>query len=303
MSLRKQGARWPVAFNCHMSRLSLFLKRIRHSPSDCRHLWQARFSSAPGIKLEPRKIPVIVSLTSIAERLPQIHFTIESLLQQTEQPDRLILWLDENLADKIPALLRRQIRRGLEIRMVEDVGPHTKIFHALKEFPQNLLVTADDDMIYPEFWLAELLAAHQHEPQGIISHYAHQMVADKTGVLLPYRQWNAHSPGVAGSSLWLFPTGVGGVMYPPNSLHPEVLNRSVFRKICPTADDVWLKAMSLLNNVRCQKVRPFDPEWRCVRGTQHKALRLQNVEYGKNDLQIRAVFEHYNLYPRLNLKR
>jgi hypothetical protein len=250
--------------------------------------------------LEPRNVPVIVSLTSIAERLPKIPFTIESLLRQTEQPDRLILWLDEKLADKIPALLRRQTRRGLEIRLVEDVGPHSRIFHTLKEFPRCRIVTADDDMLYPQFWLAELLAAHQREPQSITCHRAHRMVADQAGTLLPYRQWDSHSPGHVGPSLWLFPTGVGGILYPPNALHSEVLNRDVFRKICPTADDVWLKAMSLLNNVRCQKVRPFSTEWRCVPGTEHKTLRVQNVENGKNDIQIRNVFEHYNLYPRLN---
>ena len=40
-------------------------------------------------------------------------------------------------------------------------------------------------------------------------------------------------------------------------------------------------------------------EWPTVRGTQHRALSVQNVENGQNDVQLRAVFEHYNLYPRL----
>jgi hypothetical protein len=158
-------------------------------------------------------------------------------------------------------------------------------------------------MIHPGFWLAELLATHQQEPRSIISHCAHRMVADKAGTLLPYRQWGSHSPGFAGPSLWLFPTGVGGVLYPPDTLHPEVLNQGVFRNICRTSDDTWLKAMSLLKNVPCRKIRPFTVEWRYVRGPQHKALRVQNIEGGKNDIQIRAVFEHYNLFPKIPVSK
>jgi hypothetical protein len=284
------------------SRLSQFLKntkRIRHAAADCWHLRHARFGSVSGIRSEPRKFPVILSLTTIAERLSKVSFTIDALLRQTSQPDRLILWLDEKLADKIPALLRRQTRRGLEIRLVEDVGPHTKIIYALKEFPGCRIVTADDDTLYPKFWLAELLAAHEREPQSITCHRAHRMVTDPAGTLLPYRQWELGSPGHVGPSLWLFPTGVGGVLYPPNALHSEVLNQDVFRKICPTADDIWLKAMSLLNNMRCQKVRPFSTDWPLVRDSQDKSLCVENVENGKNNIQIRNVFEHYNLYSRL----
>jgi hypothetical protein len=121
------------------------------------------------------------------------------------------------------------------------------------------------------------------------------MLTDEAGQLLPYRQWDGLSPGCLGPSLRLFPTGVGGVLYPPHGLSPEVFNRDVFRRICPTADDVWLKVMSLLNNVPCQKVRPFSTDWPLVRGTQHKTLSTGNVENGQNDVQLRAVFDHYEL--------
>jgi hypothetical protein len=275
-------------------------KRIRHGLSDLWYLRNARFGWPPGIKSAPGKNPVIVSLTTIPERLPTVIFTIESLMQQASQPDRLILWLNEKLGDKIPALLRRQTRRGLEIRLADDIGPHGKLIHALKEFPGCTIVTADDDTIYPRFWLGELLAAHEREPQAVTCHRAHRMLTDQAGKLLPYRQWDWSSPGCTGPSLWLFPTGVSGVLYPPHALSPEVFNRDVFQRICPTADDIWLKAMSLLNNVRCQKAAPFSTEWPLIPGTQHKNLSAVNVENGQNDVQLRAVFDHYNLDSRLN---
>lgn len=267
--------------------------------SEWRHLRRAWLRSASGVELRRRNAPVIVSLTTIPERLSKIPIVIEGLLRQTSKPDQIILWLDKKLAAGVPPLLRRQARRGLEIRLIEDSGPHTKIIYALKEFPGCRIVTADDDVLYPEFWLEELLAAHEREPDCITCHRAHRMVVDDAGRLLPYRQWDWLSPGQVEPSLWLFPTGVGGVLYPPGALHPEVFNRAVFQKICPTADDVWLKVMSLLNWVNCQKVRPFSTEWPLVRGTQCKTLSAQNVESSQNDVQLRAVLEHYDLTFRL----
>jgi hypothetical protein len=213
----------------------------------------------------------------------------------------LILWVDEKSLEKMPALLQRQTRRGLEIRLAKDIGPHGKLIHALKEFPECRIVTADDDTIYPKFWLAELLAAHERESQVITCHRAHRMLTNPAGKLLPYRQWEWLSPGYTGPSLWLFPTGVGGILYPPRSLSPEVFNRDVFQKICSKADDIWLKAMSLLNNVRCQKVRPFSVEWPTVPDTQQTRLGIQNVNSEQNDVQLQAVFDHYHLDARLDI--
>ena len=126
------------------------------------------------------------------------------------------------------------------------------------------------------------------------------MVFDKNnGNLRPYTQWDLLARGHAEPSLLLFPTGVGGVLYPPGTLHPEVFNQAVFRRICPTADDVWFKAMSLLQGVRCQKASPYSARLRLVYGTQQNALGYKNFAGGFNDICVRAVFERYGLYPRL----
>lgn len=278
-----------------MSRLSRLLRQIRSDWSEHWFLCQGWSRPSSGVASRPGEVPLVVTLTTIAERLPKTAITVECLLRQTVKPDRLILWLDKKLEGKISTWLRRQMHRGLEIRLIEDIGPHTKIVYALDEFPGARIVTADDDVWYPDFWLNELLMAHEQSPDCIICHRAHRMLADERGTVFPYKQWDWCSPGQAGSSLWLFPTGVSGVLYPPNSLHSEVTNSSVFQKLCPTADDVWLKAMSLLGGVKCRKVAPFSRDWPVVGGTQFKNLAANNVERNQNDVQLRAVFEYYDL--------
>jgi hypothetical protein len=268
---------------------------------ELRHQLASRFSCRKGIQSGRRNIPLVVSLATISERLGLAHIAVESLLRQTLKPDRLVLWLPRTLTSRtLPVALRNQTRRGLEIRYVEEIGPYNKIIYALKEHTNALIVTADDDQIYPRFWLEQLVQAHEGEPHCVQCHRAHRMIPGKDGRLLPYAQWDFCAPGDIGPSFLLFPTGVGGVLYPPGVLHPEVFNEAVFREICPTADDVWFKAMALLNRVRCRKVSPFYRELPPVRGTQARALWQENVKNGRNDVQIRAVFERYDLYLLLD---
>jgi hypothetical protein len=160
------------------------------------------------------------------------------------------------------------------------------------------VVTADDDFFYPRHWLRDLFRAYELEPKFIHCHRAHLMVMDGVEPR-PYREWKWESPGYQGPSNLLFPTGAGGVLYPPGSLSGEVLNEEVFTTICPTADDVWLKAMSLMAGTLCKKVKPFQSEFVQIQGTQSVALWRENTQETGNDQQLRAVFSKYRLNPLL----
>ena len=61
-------------------------------------------------------------------------------------------------------------------------------------------------------------------------------------------------------------------------------------------DDIWLKAMSLLNGIPCKKTAAYFNELTTIRGTQSEALYIQNVLNNKNDQQIKDIFDHYNLH-------
>ena len=236
-----------------------------------------------------------MSLTTIRERLGTLHLCIESLLRQSCRPDQLLLWVDERVAGSLPQTLVRLQPRGLTIRRCRDIGPYTKIIFALRDHPDAIVVTADDDCFYPRTWLEELYAASRREPQMIHCHRAHWITLDERREPRPYREWMFESPGVQGPSARLFPTGCSGVLYPPGSLAAEVSNERVFTRICATSDDIWLKAMALLAGTPCRKVRPFQETFVQIEGSQRKALWQENVVAGRNDEQLRAVCERYQL--------
>ena len=249
---------------------------------------------------------IIVSMTTVPERVPLLQHSLGALLAQVYRPDRLILWLYEmtlpdgaSIGDGyLPDNLLALQAQGLEIRYCRDVGPHTKLLPAWQQFPQATIITVDDDCLYPPEWLGELVASWQALPDAIHCQRAHYITLDDEGRSpRPYPEWEMGAPGRQGPAQRLFATGHGGVLYPPGSLHPELSNESLFRQLCPKADDVWFKAMALLQGTPVRKVAPASRDYPLIPGTEVRMLWSQN-ESG-NDRQIRAVFDHFNLWRLL----
>jgi hypothetical protein len=260
----------------------------------------AFFGTRIGVTDIKRNPPLIISLTSIPERYNKLHLCIEALLRQSIKPDHLILWLSDT-DTKIPNSLQNLTKRGLEIRFCKDIRSFKKIIYTLIEFPSALIVTADDDTFYPSTWLEALFLAYQKEPEFIHCHRAHLITKNSEGTIKRYKEWKFCAEGIEYPSLLLFPTGEGGVLYAPGMLNKEVTNEKLFTSLCPTQDDVWLKAMSLLNNNYCKKISRQKTSFTQIKGTQKKALWKENTAAGavKNDDNIKAVFDYFNLNEKI----
>ena len=246
---------------------------------------------------------IIVSLTTYGKRIYDVHLTIESIMEQTILPNKIVLWLDYSFENKdLPKALSLLQSKGLEIRYCNDIRSYKKLIPSLLAYPNDAIITIDDDVIYEFDFLERMIMEYLREPSYIYCHRYHRMKFDKKGNLLPYCKWDRVSDDLTPSIL-NFPTGVGGVLYPPHSLDEEVLNESVFMGICQYADDVWFKAMSLKSSVKIKKVfshNKYSEDFILNPNVQDISLQNINVDNGMNDKQIQAVFTRYNLYPLLN---
>ena len=124
---------------------------------------------------------VIVSLTGMALRAPYIAPAVTSLLEQSFQRCRVVLWLaeEEFTPQSIPAELQSlQGCERFEIRLCPDMGPYKKLIPALQAFPGAIICTADDDMLYNRHWLAEPLLSWLEEPQAIHCHRPRLCLSD-----------------------------------------------------------------------------------------------------------------------------
>ena len=262
---------------------------------------QNRFYTKSGISMSNnRKKKIIVSLTTYPKRFNVVHLTIETLLHQSLKPDKIILLLAKDEVDYIPKHLTRLQNRGLEIRIVdENLKSYNKLFYTYTEYKNEIIITVDDDTLYPKWLVEKLYKKYLDHQNCIIAYRCSVMKKDHSGKLLPYLSWE-NAKGIVKPSFNLFFTGVAGVLYPPNSLSEEVFNKKKFLAICPTADDVWFKAMSLLNGVKTVQVFENCMEFPVVKGSQDDALwKINNGEL-KNDEQLESVFQEYNLYDLLD---
>jgi hypothetical protein len=233
---------------------------------------------------------LIVTLTSYPPRYPSLALTLRSLLDQTVPADRVILWVDAENMPPLPENVLALRDAGLEIREAEGLRSYNKLVPALRAFPDAVLVTADDDVYYPPDWLAQLTALAAAEPGAVLAHRCHMAVADEDGRLRPYKDWELLTAETRSRSPreLLFPTGVGGILYPPGSLAPEVLDTALFTELCPSADDVWFFWMARRAGAVHRRVAS---SWRILSWprSQEVALFHSNKHGNGNDQAIRRI--------------
>lgn len=238
-------------------------------------------------------LPLIVTLTSIPSRLSIIHLTIRSLLNQSTKPDKILLWLHEDLRTQIPQKLADLEGDIFEIRYQKELTcSHRKLIYSLVEFPEKTLVTCDDDLIYSQTWLESLYNEHNQHPNSIIANECRLISYDANGELLPYKQWQTvQETGVADKRL--LPIGYGGVLYPAKSLHSDTTDQTLFLSLTPKADDLWFKMMSYLQETEVRRPSKPSPKPTPIAGSQKISLKKTNVRQDGNRLQWKALCEHY----------
>lgn len=248
---------------------------------------------------------VTVSLTTYGRRMKEAALAIESIMQQTMKANRIVLWLAHEDYKHIPQSLRMLQARGLEIMECDDLLSYKKIIPSLRKFPDDVIITIDDDVFYSPDALDNLVSAYLEAPQHIHCLRTHRVKTDANGIILPYNQWEwgISEPGPNRRNFF---TGCGGVLYPPHCLDEEVLNESVFMKICKHADDVWLNAMALRKGTLVSKVLTRNPngeDYVLNERAQADGLFQINIrDQMLNDRQLKDVFTTYSLYDKIKGK-
>lgn len=242
---------------------------------------------------------IIVSLTSYPKRIEDVDKVVKTLLIQTRRPDRIILWLSETeflrQNDDMPRQLLSLCEYGLEIRWVsEDLKPHKKYFYAMQEFPDDIIITVDDDMYCGPELIECLYRSYLSHPKAISCTRANLICRDEVGNLLPYKKWGKNylrCPGV--EMMDLLAVGCGGVLYPPKCFNLDILcNVNNIRNLCLYQDDLWLKMNELICNIPVVLIKeqariamlPVD-------GSQHVAL-CENENISGNDQAIENLNDY-----------
>ncbi len=232
----------------------------------------------------------VVSLTSYGRRARSVHFALESIARGRMRPSRLILWLDDPaILDDLPIGIRRLQKRGLEVKSCENYGPHKKYYPYLESLQEIEvpMVTADDDVLYPRYWLKDLVEAFRRFPNVVNCHRARLVELDQERIA-EYRSWEFADS--TKPSFRHFAVGVGGVLYPPSLQQKLKREGAAFKNCCPKADDIWLHLQATRAGYKVRQVGNKAFRLVYIPGTQKNALYHNNLVGGENDRQIETTY-------------
>ncbi len=248
---------------------------------------------------------VIVSLTSFPAAIPYAIPTIKSILAGTVLPDKVVLYLTYAQFERgeVPAELSELENENpiFEIRNYDrDIRSYRKLIPALKDFPDAIIVTVDDDTCYHPDMLKDLLLLYEQYPECVLAHRAKRILPDKPYGKWPKLRWYHFLVNRFKLSCDIIQTGVGGVLYPPHSLKAEMLDEELFTQLAPTTDDIWFWAAAVANGRVVMPV-PFGPHNKPKGLGKPKALALKTVNFkggtDRNDTAFKAIL---NTYPIIN---
>jgi hypothetical protein len=292
---------FPVKYN------ALLLKALRITANIVLPIYFRLSANNPNYALKKNtqsdKPKVIVSLTSIPIRINRLWLAVETILRQTHKPDKIILWLSNEQFPDIKQLPKRLLdlcKRGLEIELKDnDLKSHKKYYYAIKEYPHDILITIDDDILYPSNMIKNLIDAHNIYPNSVIARYGRRIKVDPEGIM-PYNEWEMHYITEIPDTFAFFGSG-GGTLFPLYSLPSITKDKEVFMKICPLADDVWLNSMIRLNNRYVYMLEANKEVFLPIINFNNVTLASKNLDENLNDRQINDVRyylkEHCNIDP------
>ena len=262
------------------------------------------FSKIPGwkgIKTISSNERIIVSLTSFPARIGTVDQTIKSLLLQSKKPDKIVLWLAESQfpsrEETLPKRLLRLKQYGLDIEWCEDIRSYKKLIPTIKLYPNEIIVTTDDDIFYRKTWLSILFEEYRRNPKVIWAHRVTKF----------YIKGDQYSIIAGGDDYWMPSsnlnkvTGCGGILYPPKCFHPDVIREELFMKLCPTNDDIWFWLMAVLNGTQIAVPQRRQNKLVYVADTQ-KGPTLSKINDQGEGLFWRDFNSILEYYPELDVK-
>ena len=188
----------------------------------------------PSSPARPERL--VVTLTTVPERMDRLAPVFRSLLDQTVAADRIIL--------ARPEVSRRSGQPyprldppfpGVDVLDTTDEGPATKLLPALLAEPEAAIIVVDDDVIYPADFLEQMLAWHRRLPGAAIGWRGWRIVPGAH----PKRFPHIFATALAAPEPVDILLGTWGYLVPPGAFDAAVHDFSGHAPGIRFVDDVW----------------------------------------------------------------
>jgi hypothetical protein len=188
---------------------------------------------------------VIVSLSTVPDRINNLRPTIRSLLKQTRPPDEIVLAIPEfSVRERRPYVVPKYVSRLPRVRVLrcrEDWGPATKFIAAVQDElaagrQNTLIMVVDDDRVYPRDALETYLHYSEQLPDAALCFRGADMPStldwDDARMIRASELREPRQVAVI--------TGCGSYLIQPRFFDESLWDYSVAPQIAFHIDDIWI---------------------------------------------------------------
>lgn len=258
---------------------ALGLKRLL--PRNRKHRRQVRFIRETLANARKSDDPrVIVSLSTVPDRIKNLRPTIRSLLKQTRPPDEIVLAIPEfSVRERRPYIVPKYISRLPRVRVLrcrEDWGPATKFIPAVQDElaagrENTLIMVVDDDRLYPRDALETYLYYSEQFPDAALCF---------RGAAMPSTlDWDdakmIHARDLREPRPVAVITGCGSYFVRPRFFDRSLWDYSGAPSVAFYIDDIWISAHLSRRGVK-RYVVPSSAMMRSVR-RQRQTVSLNKI--------------------------
>jgi hypothetical protein len=234
---------------------------------------------------------VIVSVSTVPDRINNLGPTIRSLLKQTRPPDEIVLAIPEfSVREQRPYIVPKYISRLPRVRVLrcrEDWGPATKFIAAIQDElaagrENTLIMVIDDDRLYPRDALETYLYYSQQLPNAALCF---------RGAAMPSTlDWDdakmIHARDLREPRPVAVITGCGSYLVRPRFFDRSLWDYSGAPSVAFYIDDIWISAWLSRRGVK-RYVVPGSAMMRSVR-RQRGTVSLNKIE-GRQKLNNETI--------------
>lgn len=192
-------------------------------------------------------------MTSYGERLKQLHNYL-GWVQQV--PYLFNLYVDKN-AEITPELQSffNNTQKAV-LHKVDDIGPLTKSYYSLQEFPNDIVFLIDDDVHYTAYWINfaidSYLANHKDFGDCIIGLVCRKLIYNENGDLelmqfgkdqtdyqKSFGYLTGHGLPHEKSFRHVVLSGAPGSFLNIHQVHKDFFNVDLYKKVALSHDEIW----------------------------------------------------------------
>lgn len=207
---------------------------------------------------------VIVSMATIPCRMERLKENIPSFKNQTYPFDMLVINVLDNLTEDDYAFYEelKTIDERIVINKVEEKWRScNKLLPTLKRYPDEIIITVDDDIYYPNECISTLMEQYKLTPECIIAQEVSPLALQRNNSYISYhmcldvklmqKEWGKYLSGCC--------------LFPPHVFdNTDLFDYDKMMELTGgTHDELWFWVNSTLNGIQCvglNYIRSFEGE-------------------------------------------